>query len=80
MGYYEELSYKGEATGSSVKRYSDVLAIVAAKALRPHKYRENTPATAVINAPMRVSFTIIVGTNSVSSDPPPTLEIKPSDK
>lgn len=81
MGYDEPLSYKGKLTGDKVRKYSDVLAIVAAKALRPHKYRENAPQTAIINAPMKVTFNISLpapdqGTNPVSSEPGPTLEIK----
>ncbi len=82
MGYEEPLSYKGKLTGDKVRKYSDVLAIVALKALRPHKYRENTPATAVIAAPMKVTFNINLpaGTNSVSSETAPTLEIKPDNE
>lgn len=58
LGYSEELAYKGEKTGSTVKRYSDVLAIVAAKALRPHRYRENTTNKVIVNMP--VSFQLVM--------------------
>lgn len=80
-GYDESLSYKGKLTGDKVKRRHPELAIVAAKALRPHKYRENSPQVAVISAPMRVTFNINLPdrTNSVKLDGPQTLEIKAED-
>ena len=42
-GYQEPIVYQGKKTGE-ITRYSDLLLIFLAKAVMPHKYRDNAPA------------------------------------
>ena len=44
-GVNEPLSFKGELTGDTVKRYSDILLMFMIKGNKPEKYRENSKAT-----------------------------------
>lgn len=76
MGYYEELTYKGKKTHERVRKYSDVLAIVAAKALRPHRYRENTTNKVIVNMP--VSFQLVMP--QLERPAPQLIDVSDSDK
>lgn len=46
LGYEEEIVYKGEKTGETIQRYSDVLLMFRLKALRPQLYRDGPRAGA----------------------------------
>src|SRR5262245_56388567 len=56
MGTDRELTFQGKKTGETIKEYSDVLAIIAMKARRPHQYRENVNANVTINVPIGVQI------------------------